>query len=48
MANPEFKWKHFAPEIILWCLRWSGSTPMSYANLRGLLQKMYLKVKICS
>ncbi len=28
MANHEFKWKHFAPEIILWCLRWYGSTPM--------------------
>ncbi|MGR5096770.1 IS6 family transposase, partial [Vibrio maritimus] len=27
MTNPEFKWKHFAPEIILWCLRWYGSTP---------------------
>ncbi|MGR5096789.1 IS6 family transposase, partial [Vibrio maritimus] len=27
MMNPEFKWKHFAPEIILWCLRWYGSTP---------------------
>ena len=21
MTNSEFKWKHFAPEIILWCLR---------------------------
>jgi transposase, IS6 family len=26
MINPEFKWKHFASEIILWCLRWYGST----------------------
>ena len=37
MTNPEFKWKHFAPEITLWCLRWYGSTPMSYANLSDML-----------
>ncbi|ATF10198.1 Mobile element protein (plasmid) [Candidatus Enterovibrio altilux] len=37
MTNPAFKWKHFAPEIILWCLRWYGSTPMSYANLSDML-----------
>ncbi|CAH7125541.1 hypothetical protein VCHA29O37_730003 [Vibrio chagasii] len=37
MTNPEFKWKHFAPEIILWCLRLSGSSPMSYANLSDML-----------
>jgi transposase-like protein len=37
MTNPEFKWKHFAPEIIHWCLRWYGSTPMSYANLSDML-----------
>ncbi|NIA76642.1 IS6 family transposase, partial [Providencia rettgeri] len=27
MPPNEFKWKHFAPTIILWCLRWYGSTP---------------------
>ena len=37
MANSEFKWKHFAPEIILWCVRWYGSTPMSYAYLSDML-----------
>ncbi|MFV8808698.1 IS6 family transposase, partial [Yersinia enterocolitica] len=26
MMHNDFKWKHFAPEIILWCLRWYGST----------------------
>ena len=37
MANSEFKWKHFTPDIILWCVRWYGSTPMSYANLSDML-----------
>lgn len=44
MANNEFKWKHFAPEIILWCLRWYGSTPMSYANLSDMLQERGVSV----
>lgn len=37
MKKPEFKWKHFAPEVILWCLRWYGLTHMSYANLSDML-----------
>ncbi len=44
MTNPEFKWKHFAPEIILWCLRWYGSTPMSYANLSDMLAERGISV----
>ncbi|GAL14644.1 mobile element protein [Vibrio astriarenae] len=35
MANPEFKWKHFAPEIILWCSRWYGSTPVACGFIRS-------------
>ncbi|HHZ8506531.1 TPA: IS6 family transposase, partial [Morganella morganii] len=27
MVSTDFKWKHFAPTIILWCFRWYGSTP---------------------
>ncbi len=44
MINSELKWKHFAPEIILWCLRWYGSTPMSYANLSDMLQERGISV----
>ncbi|ATF08602.1 Mobile element protein [Candidatus Enterovibrio altilux] len=44
MTNPAFKWKHFAPEIILWCLRWYGSTPMSYANLSDMLAERGVSV----
>jgi transposase-like protein len=44
MTNPDFKWKHFAPEIILWCLRWYGSTPMSYANLGDMLAERGISV----
>lgn len=43
MSN-EFKWKHFAPEIILWCIRWYGSTPLSYANLSDMLQERGISV----
>ncbi len=38
MANHEFKWKHFAPEIILWCLRWYGSTPMAVGLMMASLK----------
>ena len=44
MERNEFKWKHFAPEIILWCVRWYGSTPMSYANLSDMLQERGISV----
>ncbi len=44
MANHVFKWKHFAPEIILWCLRWYDSTPMSYANISDMLAKRGISV----
>ncbi|PCS23028.1 Mobile element protein [Candidatus Enterovibrio escicola] len=44
MTNPAFKWKHFAPEIILWCLCWYGSTPMSYANLSDMLAERGVSV----
>ncbi len=40
MANHEFKWKHFAPEIILWCLRWY----VSYANISGMLAERGISV----
>ncbi|PSW05443.1 IS6 family transposase [Photobacterium lipolyticum] len=44
MTNPEFKWKHFAPETILWCLRWYGLTPMSYAKLSDMLAERGISV----
>ena len=37
MTNSEFKWKHFAPEIILWSLRWYGTTALSYAHVSDML-----------
>lgn len=43
MTN-EFKGKHFAPEIILWCIRWYGSTPMSDANLSEMLAERGISV----
>lgn len=44
MKSLEFKWKHFAPDVILWCLRWYGSTPMSYANLSEMLAERGISV----
>jgi transposase-like protein len=44
MINHEFKWKHFTPEIILWCLRWYGSTTLSYANLNNMLAERGISV----
>lgn len=44
MPPNEFKWKHFAPTIILWCLRWYGSTPLSYANVSDMLAERGISV----
>ncbi|GEK16150.1 hypothetical protein AFI02nite_41860 [Aliivibrio fischeri] len=37
MTQSEFKWKHFAPEIILWFFRWYGTTALSYAHVSDML-----------
>ncbi|GAD75315.1 hypothetical protein VAZ01S_023_00815 [Vibrio azureus NBRC 104587] len=37
MAKSEFTWRHFILELILWCVRWYGTTAMSYANLSDML-----------
>lgn len=44
MPPNEFKWKHFAPTIILWCLRWYGSTPLSYVNVSDMLAERGISV----
>lgn len=44
MNNPHFKWKHFAPEIILWSVRWYSSTPLSYAHLSDMLAERGIAV----
>ncbi len=44
MINLAVKWKYFAPEIILWCPRWYGSTPMSYANCSDMLTERGVSV----
>lgn len=44
MPPNEFKRKYFAPTIILWCLRWYGSTPLSYANVSDVLAEREISV----
>lgn len=44
MVSTDFKWKHFAPTIILWCLRWYGSTPLSYAHVSDMLAERGISV----
>ncbi len=35
----------YVPKIILWCLRWYGSTPMSYANINDMLVERGISVE---
>lgn len=44
MVPDDFKWKHFAPAIILLCLRWYGSTPLSYAHVSDMLAERGISV----
>lgn len=44
MVSTDFKWKHFALAIILWCLRWHGSTPLSYAHVSDMLAERGISV----
>lgn len=38
MSNPEFKWKHFAAEVILWSVRWYGSRLKGYRLLADVVR----------
>ncbi len=44
MVSTDFKWKHFASTIILWCLRWYGSKPLSYAHVSDMLAERGVSV----
>ena len=35
----EFKWSHFAKEIILWGLRWYVAYPISYRQLEEMMRE---------
>ncbi|HGI5215308.1 TPA: IS6 family transposase [Providencia alcalifaciens] len=48
MPPNEFKWKHFAPPIIIWCLRWYGSTTLGYANVSDTLTAQRFIVDLLS
>ena len=39
----EFKWRHYEPEIILLCVRWYSSFPLSYRNLETILKERGLE-----
>lgn len=38
-VSAEFKWRHYEPEIILLCVRWYSSFPLSYRNLETILKE---------
>ena len=35
----EFKWSHFAKEIMLWGIRWYVAYPISYRQLEEMMQE---------
>ena len=43
MDNP-FKWRHFAPEIILLCVRWYLRYSLSYRDLEEMMTERGLSV----
>ena len=40
----EFKWSHFAKEIILWGVRWYVASPISYRQLEEMMQERGVEV----
>ena len=36
-SKPPFKWRHFAPDIILWGVRWYCLYPISYRQLEEMM-----------
>jgi len=39
MKNNLFKWKHFEKDIILLCVRWYLKHPLSYRNLKEMMEE---------
>ena len=37
MKHKDFHYRHFVPEVILQCLRWYLSYPISYRNLEEMI-----------
>ena len=45
MVNPKsFKWYHYEPMIILWCLRWYLQTALTYRQLQRMLAERGLTI----
>ncbi len=39
-----FKWKHYQSEIITLCVRWYLKYPLSYRNLKEMMQERGLNI----
>jgi transposase-like protein len=44
MASKSFKWKHYEGVIILLCIRWYLKYPLSYRNLKEMMEERGLKL----
>lgn len=47
-SKAPFKWRHFAPDIILWGVRWYCLYPISYCQLEGMMCARSVKVNHCT
>ena len=44
-AHPSpFKWRHYAPDVILLCVRWYCRNPLSYRDLEEMMRERGLAV----
>lgn len=39
-----FKWRHYEPEIIMWCIRWYLQTALTYRQLKRMLAECGLPI----
>jgi IS6 family transposase len=42
--DPVFRWRHFAPEVILLCVRWYGKYGISYRDLEEMMAERGIAV----
>ena len=47
-SSSPFKWRHYAPEIILLCVRWYCRYALSYRDLEEIMQERGLAVDHCT
>jgi IS6 family transposase len=44
VKSKSFKWRHYEPDVILWCVRWYLQTALTYRQIKSMLAERGLPI----